>query len=97
MNGIIEDATGKLLCAGYTDFSGEVGAGMTVRNDVPEPAYVRGDILSDLMHVWNGSAWTTAAQETVTPPSEASTLTAPDSTVYVLSVDNDGILNTSPQ
>lgn len=62
MNGVIEDATGDLIRAGFTDFT--AGAGETVRNDVPEPAFIR-DGNAPNFHSWTGSDWTTKAQLTI--------------------------------
>lgn len=54
MNGLIEEATGDLVAAGYSTFI--AGAGQAVRNDVPEPAFCR-DTGAANYHQWNGSTW----------------------------------------
>lgn len=53
MKGVIKDSTGDLIRAGYSEFIAE--SGETVREDVPEPAYVLG--YGNKTHRWTGSAW----------------------------------------
>lgn len=56
-NGIIEDATGDLLAAGFTDFTNQLAAGQSIRTDVPIPAKVKGSHKNTSFHRWNGAAW----------------------------------------
>lgn len=59
-NGVTEDLTGDLLRAGFTDFEndGALLSGQTFHENVPRPAYVRGEPDGDgKHHNWNGSAW----------------------------------------
>jgi len=54
-NGIIEDATGDLLRAGYVSFV--PGVGESLRTDVPIPAKLKDNLDFDKFHRWNGSSW----------------------------------------
>lgn len=52
-NGIIDDATGDLLRAGFADFTAELRGGQSIRNDVPASPQIRGGQYVDgLMHRW---------------------------------------------
>jgi len=55
VNGIIEDATGDLLRAGFGTFT--PGVGESLRTDVPEPPLRRENTVSAQMHRWNGASW----------------------------------------
>ena len=61
-NGIIEDATGDLLKAGFTTGLGTVEAGQTQRTDVPHPGRYRGKAGATMMTRWDGTAWIEVAQ-----------------------------------
>lgn len=56
-NGIIDDSTGALLRAGYTDLSEFLQAGQSLRDDVPIPAKVFGDVNNTSYYRWDGEAW----------------------------------------
>lgn len=66
--GLIEDATGDLLCWGYSVFV--PGAGQTERTDIPEAAKTRAQALQGIYpdhHRWNGSAWVLVAVTALVP------------------------------
>lgn len=66
MNGIIENATGYLLKAGYCDFSGDAGynsAIHTIKIDVPETAHCKGDDNWPEMHQWTPAGWVLTSQQ----------------------------------
>jgi hypothetical protein len=63
---MIENATGDLLAAGWeVDFTGDsryTASLCSIRNDVPDPAKIRGDFCNNVFQRWNGTAWVEVAQ-----------------------------------
>ena len=58
--GVIENATGDLLKAGYTDFADDHDdATQSVRDDVPYPGRIRNDLREPggPFDRWSGSEW----------------------------------------
>jgi hypothetical protein len=56
-NGIIDDSTGALLRAGYTDLTEFLQIGQSCREDVPIPAKVYGDPTNSSYFRWDGTDW----------------------------------------
>lgn len=63
-NGLTEDATGDLICCGYSVFV--PGVGQTYRTNVPVPGYRRFQRNIPNMHRWNGATYIEVPQPAIT-------------------------------
>lgn len=91
-NGVIEDSTGDLLRAGYTDFV--AGTGETIKTNVPNPGKIRDTRPGRMfpkMHRWTGSAWEEVNQPAIVPTTFM-TMLSPDGTEWKVSISNAGAL-----